>query len=333
MTAFTIFQLAIATALPPLASIALMLLDLKFCFSKRNYWLWQTSVGVLFGLIAIFGTEFGILTVDATMNVRDAAPLVAGLIFGPQAGIIAGVIGGVERWFAALWGRGMFTRLACSIATILSGLYAAGVRTFILEDEQPHAFVAMLVGFVDEVLHLLLVLFTNLNSAQLAFMIVKACSIPMVLCVGLSTGAAAFLVSCMREDRLHRTRDQVQVTESVQNGMLVAVVIAFALTSGFTALLHNRMSEATTMSLLSNTINDVKLDIADATHDRLERTVGSHRTGGDLPCRLRRRHREEHEPQCGWHGHEGRRGYCQPGQDAQQHVVTGRRDHVQDAQF
>ena len=88
MTAFTIFQLAIATALPPLASIALMLLDLKFCFSKRNYWLWQTSVGVLFGLIAIFGTEFGILTVDATMNVRDAAPLVAGLIFGPHAGII-----------------------------------------------------------------------------------------------------------------------------------------------------------------------------------------------------------------------------------------------------
>lgn len=274
MTAFTIFQLAIATALPPLASIVLMQLDLKYSLSKRNYWFWQTGVGTLFGLIAIFGTEFGILTVDATMNVRDAAPLVAGLIFGPPAGIIAGVIGGVERWFAALWGRGMFTRLACSLGTILSGLYAAAVRILILDDEQPNTFVAMLVGFVDEVLHLLLVLFTNLNSAQLAFMIVKACSIPMVLCVGISTGAAAFLVSSMREDRLHRTPDQIQVTESVQNGMLVVVVIAFALTSGFSALLHNRMSEATTMSLLSNTIVDVRLDIEDATRDRLEKSVG-----------------------------------------------------------
>ena len=272
MTSFVIFQLILATALPPLASVVLLRTDQQFAFSRRNYWLWQVSVGVVFGLIAIFGTEFGILTVDATMNVRDAAPLAAGLIFGAPAGLIAGVIGGVERWFAALWGRGMFTRVACSLGTILSGLYAAVVRRAVLEDEMPSAFVGVLVGFVDEVLHLTLVLLTNLNMAQLAFMIVKACAVPMVLCVGISTGAAAFLVSCMREDRLHRTRDQVQVTESVQNGMLVAVVIAFALTSGFTALLHNRMSEATTMSLLSNTINDVKLDIADATHDRLERT-------------------------------------------------------------
>lgn len=274
MTSFVIFQLILATALPPLASVVLLRTDQQFAFSRRNYWLWQVSVGVVFGLIAIFGTEFGILTVDATMNVRDAAPLAAGLIFGAPAGLIAGVIGGVERWFAALWGRGMFTRVACSLGTILSGLYAAVVRRAVLEDEMPSAFVGVLVGFVDEVLHLTLVLLTNLNMAQLAFMIVKACAVPMVLCVGISTGLAAFLTSLMREDRIHRTPDQIQVTEKVQNSMLVVVVIAFVLTTGFSSLLHTRMADATTLSLLSGTIDDVQVDIADATYDRLSKSVG-----------------------------------------------------------
>ena len=39
MTSFVIFQLILATALPPLASVVLLRTDQQFAFSRRNYWL------------------------------------------------------------------------------------------------------------------------------------------------------------------------------------------------------------------------------------------------------------------------------------------------------
>lgn len=62
------------------------------------------------------GSEFGVPIDGAIINVRDAAPLCAGLIFGPTAGILAGVIGGLERWFAVLWGaRPMILANGCAV--------------------------------------------------------------------------------------------------------------------------------------------------------------------------------------------------------------------------
>ena len=115
-----ILQFAFATLLPVVASSLLTLAFKKTGLSKMGFWQKQVLCGLVFGMIAIFGNEFGIKTADATMNVRDAAPLVAGLYFGGPAGIIAGIIGGVERWFSVLWGGGMYTRVACSVATIAS---------------------------------------------------------------------------------------------------------------------------------------------------------------------------------------------------------------------
>ncbi|MBR2061870.1 MAG: polysaccharide biosynthesis C-terminal domain-containing protein, partial [Anaerotignum sp.] len=51
------------------------------------------------------------------MNVRNAAPLTAGLIFGWPSGLIAGLVGGIERWFS---NAGDYTRLACTIGTIVA---------------------------------------------------------------------------------------------------------------------------------------------------------------------------------------------------------------------
>ena len=65
----------------------------------------------MFGGLAILGTEFGIKIDGAIINARDASPICAGLLFGAPAGIIAGIIGGVERWLAVIWGAGEYTQL------------------------------------------------------------------------------------------------------------------------------------------------------------------------------------------------------------------------------
>ena len=84
----------------------------------------QVIIGVLFGGVSAFASSYGVEWLGTVVNVRDAAPLSAGLIFGAPAGIISGLIGGLYRWFSVYWGGGMYTRFACSVATILAGLMA-----------------------------------------------------------------------------------------------------------------------------------------------------------------------------------------------------------------
>ena len=94
-------------------------------------------IGILFGAVSAFASSYGVQWLGTTVNVRDAAPLSAGLIFGAPAGIISGLIGGLYRWFSVYWGGGMYTRLACSVATILAGLMAAGLRKLMFDDKKP----------------------------------------------------------------------------------------------------------------------------------------------------------------------------------------------------
>ncbi|MBR1737393.1 MAG: hypothetical protein IJ736_10330, partial [Firmicutes bacterium] len=55
-------------------------------------------IGILYGMCAILSTHFGVRYEEMTLNVRDIAPLAAGLFFDPFAGILAGLIGGIERY-------------------------------------------------------------------------------------------------------------------------------------------------------------------------------------------------------------------------------------------
>ncbi len=116
-------KLCLAALLPVCVAGALYFADKKTAFGRLDARIRQVIFGLAFGLLAIVGTEWGIPNNGAQMNCRDAAVLIAGLLFGAPADIIAGVLGGVERWFAVYWGVGMFTRVACSVSTVFAGFF------------------------------------------------------------------------------------------------------------------------------------------------------------------------------------------------------------------
>ena len=264
-----ILQFAFATLLPVVASALLTLAFKNTRLSKMGFWQKQILCGLVFGMIAIFGNEFGIKTADATMNVRDAAPLVAGLYFGGPAGIIAGIIGGVERWFSVLWGGGMFTRVACSTATIAIGFYAALLDKFLFQDRRPSWPLALAIGMVAEVLHLLLVFLTNLNDASHAFLVVQACSVPMISCNGISVALSSAVMALMNGRKLMNVHSTREISQVIQIGMLGVVVVGFVITVGFMFALQQSTMTASATSTLKRSLDEVKADIRDASDANL----------------------------------------------------------------
>jgi phosphoserine phosphatase RsbU/P len=75
---------------------------------------------LIFGGFSIFGTLIGTpVNSGGIANIRDLSPMIAGLAAGPVVGLAVGLIGGIHRL-----SLGGVTCLACSMATILSGLIA-----------------------------------------------------------------------------------------------------------------------------------------------------------------------------------------------------------------
>ena len=94
----------------------------------------KIAIGIIYGLLSVFSTHFGIDYGDMVLNVRDLGPMAAGLFFDPISGIIAGLIGGIERYIAGTYFNvGAYTRIACSISTCFAGFSAAFLHKWIFK--------------------------------------------------------------------------------------------------------------------------------------------------------------------------------------------------------
>ena len=166
--------------------------------SRRTLWL-KIAVGLFYGGCSIASTHLGIDYQSMILNVRDIGPLAAGLFFDPLSGILAGIIGGTERFFAmqcvdgVLVPLGAFTKVACSISTLLAGFLSAALYRWIYEGTRPSATQSFFLGAVMEVFHMYVVLITHRDDMYMATVVVQTCSVPMIV----FTAVGMFLCSCV----------------------------------------------------------------------------------------------------------------------------------------
>ncbi len=154
----------------------------------------KIGIGVIFGLFSVLSTHFGIDHYAMIVNVRDLGPMTAGLFFHPVSGIIAGIIGGVERYIAGTrFDIGAFTTVACSYTTIFAGFFAAFLNKIIFRGARPSVTYAFFMGAVIEVFHMYAIFVTHSEDMSYAFNIVRTCALPMILFSGIGLGLAAFL--------------------------------------------------------------------------------------------------------------------------------------------
>ncbi|MBQ0099657.1 MAG: SpoIIE family protein phosphatase, partial [Firmicutes bacterium] len=241
----------------------------KTNFSKIKYFWKQIIYGVCFGALAIVGSHWGIPFANNTSaNARDAAVLTSGLLFGAPSGIIAGLIGGVERFVSVYYKHfalGSYTQIACSVSTALAGLYAAGLRKFMFEDKKPGWLIALAIGVVMEVFHLTMVFITNMSDTTRAMAVVKSCTVPMVTANGLSVMFASMALSIIGKEKIEKKLSKVHISQTIQRWLLFAVVIAFGLTSYFVYSMQDELAIAQAQATLDSSIDEISLDIEDAT--------------------------------------------------------------------
>lgn len=262
----TWFRLITASLVPMVLAVLFYLAENRKSFGSLPFLTKQTIIGSAFGIAAILATEFGIPVDGAVLNVRNAAPLTAGLIFGWPAGLFAGLIGGIERWFSR---AGDFTRLACTLGTIVAGIFGACVRRFMMDNKKASWFYGLAVGVTTEVLHMLLVFLTNITQIHRAFQVVKICALPMIVANGLSTMAAILAITLLSKGGRRSNETQENISQTVQRWLLISVLLAFTLTMLFTNTFQTKLAYATVDYTLQNSLEDVRSDIRDVSNRNL----------------------------------------------------------------
>ena len=236
---------------------------------KWSYTIKQIVVGVLFGGASAFASSFGVEWQGTIVNVRDAAPLSAGLIFGAPAGIIAGCIGGLYRWFSVYWGAGTYTRLACSLATVFAGFMAAGVRKRMFDDKKPNFIYGFCIAIACEVVHMLLIFITNMDDSSYAFKFVQGATIPMLIGNGIAVGFSLFIVSLFGRDRTKKRKKVERIANTFQRWLLICIAIAFLATSVFTYILQNEIVKVETREVFTTAMNDVETAVKEKSNAEL----------------------------------------------------------------
>lgn len=180
--------MVMADALSTLTSIFLLLgnasfmiivafLFINFSFSRftetRKGLMVKLSIGVVLGLLSIYGTLIGTKLPDGTIvNVRELAAMIAGVAGGPIGGTLAGIIGGVHRYTV-----GGATALPCTVSTILIGIVSGFVSTRL--QGKIYVLKGAALGFVLESAAMGLILLL-VQPFDVAASIVSQIAIPMI---------------------------------------------------------------------------------------------------------------------------------------------------------
>ena len=167
---------------------------------KKATWKHHLIFVLIFGAFSIFGTLVGINTLSgAVSNIRDYAPLMAGLIAGPVIGLAVGAIGGIHRIF-----MGGITCIPCGISTVLAGII--GGLVYMWNKKRligiiPAMFLALFVEALHGAINLLMV-----RPFDVAFEIVKTAIPPMMIANSLGMAIGVILVGHVLETHMLRKK-------------------------------------------------------------------------------------------------------------------------------
>ncbi len=221
------------------------------------------GIGLIYGICSILSTHFAVDYVHMLLNVRDIGPLAAGLFFHPVSGIIAGLIGGIERYIAGTyWGIGSYTRIACSVSTCLAGFLAAFLNIYIFKHKKPAPAYAFFMGAVMEVFHMYVVLITHRADMKMAYYVVQICSYPMIIFTGLGLCLSSIWLEVLsgewKNPFKHHPDEEYHVSDRFQRRLFIALIVIFAFNFGLSFMTQSQTADQNARDTLAAKSSNIK---------------------------------------------------------------------------
>ena len=223
----------------------------------------QILIGIIYGLCSVLSTHFAIDYGDMLLNVRDIGPLAAGLFFHPLSGVIAGLIGGIERFIAGTyWGIGSYTRIACSVSTCLAGFTALFMRRHIFKQRRPDPLEAFFMGAVMEVFHMYVVLITHRGDMNMAYYVVRNCAGPMITFTGLGLAFSSAELMIREGEWKNPFRpvpkEQTRLERRFQIWLFLGISAIFTLNLIFAFIIQSEAAAQNAAATLSEDASDIR---------------------------------------------------------------------------
>lgn len=190
----------------------------KDIFTKKEYTTQDIILlSIFFSFLSIIGTYTGIYYRGAIVNTRNIGVAVAGIIGGPQVGIITGVIAGIHRFYVNIDSP---TTIACAIASIMGGLITS---IFFKKTTEKNCYIyGFISGFLIENLSMILILITGffLYDFSTAVDIVKNIYFPMILANALGVSIVIIIIEDLISEKEILAGKQAKLALEIANKSL-----------------------------------------------------------------------------------------------------------------
>ena len=231
----------------------------------RKLQVWQKLVvGLVYGGCSVLSTHFAVDYSHMLLNIRDLGPLSAGLFFDPFSGILAGLIGGIERYIAGTyWEIGSYTRIACSVSTCLAGFLAAVLRIWLLKHKKPSCIFSLILGAVMEVFHMYVVFITHRDDMAMAYYVVNICSGPMILFTGLGLAGSSMVLRMLTGEWTNPFRrvakEQISVSRRFQFWLFLVTTLILGFNLVFAQVMQTQSAVQNARDTLDNAADDIRI--------------------------------------------------------------------------
>lgn len=234
-----IVKMIVFAVLPIVTTAAILSLEKKAPFKRLGCWGRQVFTGVIFGFIACLAIVFSVRIGGSDIDVCNAAPMTAGLVFGAPAGVIAGVIGAIGRSFSRVWDVSEYTRLAGTISTLLSGVIGAvGYKLFMGRSKRFSWIYGVVISTIGEVMHMQLVFFTNPEDPVRIFYVFEKIALPMFAVSTISVAVSLMVPWVFQHDFVQEKKQKKSVSDAFQLGLLACISAGVMIAAVVTYSIH-----------------------------------------------------------------------------------------------
>ncbi|AGK96752.1 sensor histidine kinase [Clostridium pasteurianum] len=183
-------------------------------FQKDNYEKKDIAIiCAIFSAFAILETYSGIRVDGSLVNIRIITIVSAGILFGPEVGIITGLVAGTHRFLIDIHG---VTSIPCLITSIVAGISSGYVNKRV---ERKYLYIAgILLGMICEILTMVFILIMT-KPYELGLNIVSKISIPMIL-GEISVGFIILLMQFVEDEKEMIAGQQSKLALDIANETL-----------------------------------------------------------------------------------------------------------------